>query len=280
MYERARQLGLSVRMEQSEPLTVIYHIGEEYSSTGTGATKHAAKEKAAAEMLEILPIPEEKVKTKPYRKPSHQHKKFIEQKGSNNYSLSEKINPIARLYQIARARGQKVEFLQMETGDSKKGFRFHVQIGESDCAAAHDKNKKAAKRLAAENLLSKLNPDLLESVAVSLPPPPKKGLLKREESAKKQQEKKHVHFVDDQPTARKQQLSNACEKLNIRIQYEEKMMADQYESVLSLSKDNRLLAKFRGHAFALADAEENAAAAAWKNLQELFRESTQTPIRE
>jgi double-stranded RNA-binding protein Staufen len=195
MYERARQLGLPVRIEHNEPLTITYHIGEEYSTTGTGQTKHAAKENAAEKMLAILPLVQEKVKTKPTRKHSNQHKKFIEQKGSNNYSLSEEINPITRLYQIGRVREQKVEFIQMENTDS---FHFHVKLGDNDFADGYDKNKQSAKRLAAENLLSKLNSTLLESIVISLPPAPKKGLLKHEMNSKNQpQEKKHVHFVDD-----------------------------------------------------------------------------------
>jgi hypothetical protein len=270
MYERARQLGLSVRMEHNEPRTVSYHIGEEYSTTGTGQTKHAAKENAAEKMLRILPVPEEKVKTKPNRKHSNQHKKFIEQKGSNNYSLSEEINPITRLYQIGRAREQKIEFIQIEI---EEGFHFHVKIGENESADGYDKNKQAAKRLAAENLLSKLNSDLLGSIVISLPPPPKKGSLKREENSNKQQEKKHVHFVEDHSMIIQQRLMNACQKLNINIQYEDQMIDDRYESILSLTKDDRLLAKFRGHAVVLADAQENASKAAWKNLHELFNGS-------
>jgi uncharacterized protein YpiB (UPF0302 family) len=268
MYERARQLGLPVRIEHNEPLTITYHIGEEYSTTGTGQTKHAAKENAAEKMLAILPLVQEKVKTKPTRKHSNQHKKFIEQKGSNNYSLSEEINPITRLYQIGRAREQKVEFIQMENTDA---FHFHVKLGEHDFADGYDKNKQAAKRLAAENLLSKLNSTLLESIVISLPPAPKKGLLKHEVNSKnQQQEKKHVHFVDDQPMITQQRLTHACQKLDIHIQFEDQMINDQYESILSLTKNDKLLAKFRGNGLILGDAQENASKAAWKNLHGLF----------
>jgi hypothetical protein len=274
MYERAKQLGLSVQIEHNEPLTVTYHIGEQYSATGTGITKHAAKQIAAEKMLEILPLPKEKIKQKHNRKHSNQHKKFIEQKGSNNYSLSEEINPITRLYQIGRAREKKIEFIQIENNENEKIFYFHVKFGENDFADGYDKNKQAAKRIAAENLLLKLNFDPLESIINSLPPPPKKGLLKREENSNKQQEKKHVHFIEDQLITNKQKLFDACQKLNINIQYDDQIMTDQYESILSLSKNDRLLAKFRGNAVVLIDAHENAAEAAWKNLHELFNEAT------
>jgi hypothetical protein len=277
MYERAKQLGLSVQIEHNEPLTITYHIGEQYSTTGTGSTKHEAKQVAAKKMLEILPLTEDKPKAKHNRKRTNQHKKFIEQKGSNNYSLSEEINPITRLYQIARAREQKIEFIQIENYENDKIFHFHVQIGENDFGDGYDKNKQAAKRLAAENLLSKLNPNLLESISISLPPPPSKGLLKREDHFNKQQEKKHVHFIEDQLITIKQKLADACQKLNINIQYDDQIITNQYQSILSLSKDDHLLAKFRGNASILIDAQENASAAAWKNLQELFNGTKNLP---
>jgi len=55
MYERAKQLGLSVRIESHDPFTVIYHIGEKYSAMGKGFNKHSAKQSAAEKILEILP---------------------------------------------------------------------------------------------------------------------------------------------------------------------------------------------------------------------------------
>jgi hypothetical protein len=243
-------------------------------------------------MLEILPIPEEKSKEKPCRKRTNQHKKFIEQKGSSNYSLSQDINPITRLYQIARARNIKIEFNDLEKLPDEKSFHFHVKFGDHDFADGYGQNKQAAKRSAAENLLSKLNPDLLGSIVIltplSLPPPPAKGLLKRNEnSSNKQQEKKHVHFVeqekssDHQPSiTTKQQLINASEKLNIIIHYQDNMITNdnnQYESIVSLSKDDRLLAQFRGTGPSIVCAQENASLAAWNNLQQLFNGSIPTP---
>ena len=278
MYERARQLGLPVRMEQNEPLKITYHVGEEYSATGTGQTKHAIKEDAAEKMLEILPMPQEKMKSKSNRKHSNQHRKFIEQKGSNSYSLSEEINPITRLYQIGRAREQKVEFIQLENTENEKGYHYLAKLGENDFADGYDKSKQAAKRIAAENLLSTLNPNYLVSIVNSLPPAPKKGLLKREENSNKQQEKKHVHFLDEQPIVIQQRLNSACQKLNINIQFEDEKITDQFQSILTLTKDDRILAKFRGDGVALTDAQENASKAAWKNLHELFTGSIRTPI--
>lgn len=272
MYERAKQLGLSVQIEHNEPLTVTYYIGEKYTTTGTGQTKHEAKQTAAEKMLEILPIPDEKSKQKSIRKHSHQHKKFIEQKGSNNYSLSEEINPITRLYQIGRAREKKIEFIQINNPENEKIYHFHVIFGENDFADGYDKSKQAAKRSAAENLLLKLNPEQLELTTISLPPPPKKGLLKREENLNKQQEKKHVHFNEDQLITTKQRLKIQCNKYDIQIQYDDEFITNQYESILSLTKDKQLIGKFRGKALELMDAQENASEIAWKHLYELFNE--------
>lgn len=272
MYERAKQLDLAVRIEHNELLTITYHIGDKYSTTGTGTTKHEAKQIAAEKMLQILPLPKEKLKQKSNRKHNSQHKKFIEQKGSTNYSVCEEINPITRLYQIGRAREEKIEFIQMENTEDEKLFHFHVKFGENNFADGYDKNKQAAKRIAAENLLLKLNSDLIEPVIISLPPPPKKGLLKREESSNKQQEKKHVHFIEDQLITIKQRLINQCEKHDIHIQYDDELITDQYESILSLTKGDRLLGKFRGKGSELIDAQENASEAAWKNFQDLFNE--------
>lgn len=272
MYERARRLRLPVRMEQTEPMTITYFIGDEYSATSTGQTKQLAKEIAAEKMLEILPIPEDKVHGKACRKISNQHQQFIEQRGSINYSSSERINPITRLYQIGRARHEQVQFIEIESNNQVK--HFQAKLGENNIADGHAPSKQTAKRLAAENLLIKLNilpTDPLPSG--SLPPPPKKGLLKREKSAKNQAEQKHVHFVDDRSIVRKEQLSKACEELNIIIEYEEQKLPEQFESILSLSKDDRLLAKFRGHGQDIDNAQENAAAAAWKNLHQFFNQS-------
>jgi hypothetical protein len=290
MYERARQLGLSVQLVHNEPLTITYRIGEQYSTTGTGLTKHAAKQTAAENMLEILPLPIEKQKQKHNHKHDNQRKKFIHQKGSNDYSLSEEINPITRLYQIARARDIKIEFVQLENPSDKKRFHFHVKFGDNDIADGYGQNRQAAKRSAAENLLLKLNPDLLGSISIPLPPPPAKGLLKRDENSNKQQEKKHVHFVEDeivQPEkvdqlsmTIKQQLINACQKLNIHIQFDDQLITNdqnQYQSILSLAKDDRLLAQFRGEASSFIDAQENASITAWKNLQQLFNGSIEIP---
>jgi hypothetical protein len=261
MYERAKQLGLSVEIEYPEPLTITYHIGEHYSITATGPTKHHAKQFAAEKMLEILPLPNEKQKHN--RKRSNQHIKFIEQKGSTNYSLSEEINPITRLYQIARARNTKIEFIELEDSSNEKFFHFHVKFNENEFADGYGKNKQAAKRSAAENLLLKLNPNL--------PPPPIKGLLKRDENSPKSHRKKHVHFFDDDLI--QQKLINSCEKLNIHIEYNDQIITNnQYESVLSLSKDDQLLAQFRGNANSIIHAQENAAVVAWKELEELFNQ--------
>ncbi|CAF3748699.1 unnamed protein product, partial [Adineta steineri] len=293
MYERAKQLGLSVQIVHEDPLKVTYRVGEQYSTVGTGQTKHEAKQIAAEKMLEILPIPidksQPKTKQKSARNHSNQHKKFIEQKGSNNYSLSEEINPITRLYQIGQARDIKIEFIQLEYSLNDKQFHFQVRFGENDFADGYGKNKQAAKRIAAENLLTKLNPDIYGSINITLPPPPIKGLLKRDENSHKQhqQEKKHVHFLEEQINEHvktdfnhqstitiKQQLINACQKLNIHIQYDDQLITNdenQYQSILSLSKDNRLLAQFRGHGLSLIRAQENVSTIAWKTLRQLFK---------
>ncbi|CAF4309513.1 unnamed protein product, partial [Rotaria magnacalcarata] len=298
MYERAKQLGLSVQIKYNEPLTITYLIGEQYSAMGTGATKNAAKRIAAEQMLEILPLSSEVVKQKHIRKHGSQHKKFIEQKGSVSYSLTGQINPITRLYQIGRARDIKIEFNELENENDDKTFHFHVKFGDDDSADGYGKNKQIAKRSAAENLLSKLNPNLLESIDVatpaSLPVGPIKSLLKRDENVNEQHEKKHVHFIEDELVEHekktiehqssitiKQQLINACQKLNLDIQYDDQLIADneQCETILTLSKDDRILAKFRAHAPSVIRAQENVSLTAWRNLQQLFNGSIQLPKR-
>ena len=291
MYERAQRLGLSVHVERNEPLTITYVIGEQYSTTGSGSTKQAAKQIAAEKMLEILPLPKEK--SKHNRKHDRQHQKFIEQKASNDYSLSEQINPITRLYQIARARNIKVEFHELDYLSNEKLFHFHVKFDEHDVADGYGKSKRLAKRLAAENLLSKIYPDVLKSIDSSVLLP-RKSLLKRDECINKQQETKHVHFGHDEiipyeqtsisnsqlSTKIEQQLRNACQKLNIYIQYDNQILNNddnQYESILTLSNDDRLLAKFCAYAPSIILAKEKVSFTAWKNLQQLFNGSIQIP---
>ena len=84
MYERAKQLGLTVRTEWKDPLTVTYRIGEEYVSTGQGFNRHSAKQQAAERMLSILPVDDDQA--------------------------IPTINPITRLYQLAQARQVHLEF--------------------------------------------------------------------------------------------------------------------------------------------------------------------------
>lgn len=271
MYERAKQLGLAVQIEHTDPLTVTYRIGNEYSTTGTGPTKQTAKEDAARQMLEILPEPSEKSTGKSNRKNKNQHRKFIEQKGSNNYSQAEHINPITRLYQIGQARNEKIEFSEIKHPENDNRFHFQVVFGENHFAYGSDKNKQAAKRLAAENLLLKLNIHSIDATKMPLPPPPKKGLLKREENSGK--EKKHVHFIEEDILSKKQQLIQACQELDIQIEYEDRLIDDKYESILSLKKDEQLVAKFRGLATLVNDAQEKASVTAWKNLKDLFNQS-------
>lgn len=296
LYERARQLALPVQMiiDVKEPFTVTCQIGEQYETTATGSSKQQAKQMAAEKMLEVLPIPAEKSKSKFHSKASKQHQKFIEQKGLAEYSVSHGINPITRLYQIARARNAQVLFEELEKLSDDKQFHFRVQFGDDQTADGHGQNKQAAKRTAAEHLLSQLNPHLLESSvhpssSASLPPAPSKSLLKRDEPAPKQHEKKHVHFLveEEKPVDRpssisiKQQLIKACQKLNIHVDYEDDLMTKDlqqcHQSIVSLAIDDRLLAQFRGQGPSLTRAQENASMAAWNNLRQLFNGSIPTP---
>ena len=297
LYERARQLDLPVQMtvDVKELFTVTCQIGEQYETSATSSSKQQAKQMVAEKMLELLPLPVEKSKSKFHSKTSKQHQKFIEQKGLAEYSVSQEINPITRLYQIARARNAQVLFDELEKSSDDKQFHFRVQFGDDQTADGHGQNKQAAKRTAAENLLSQLNPQLLESSVhptspALLPPAPSKGLLKRDESAPKQHEKKHVHFLveEEKPVDRpsssitiKQQLIKACQKLNIRINYEDDLMTNDlqqcHQSIVSLAIDDRLLAQFRGQGPSLIRAQENASMAAWNNLRQLFNGSIPTP---
>lgn len=190
MYERAKQLALPVRLEIIDPVTVRYLIGEKYSATGHGLNKHTAKQSAAEQLLAILP----------------------------------QTNPISRVYQLAQSRQVKIEFLPLLT--EEKNYRIQLKFGEHDQVEGQGQTKQLAKRVAAENLLSKL-----ETVVV-LPAAPAKGLLKRDGH---KQEKKHVHFLDDviekdeQSSTRvksihrtnrnKQELIELCAKCQIQIEY-------------------------------------------------------------
>jgi len=53
--------------------------------------------------------------------------------------------------------------------------------------------------------------------------------------------------------------------------------SSRYQSIVSLSKDDRLLAQFRGHGPSLIRAQDNASSAAWNNLKPLFNGSIQVP---
>ncbi|CAF4421961.1 unnamed protein product, partial [Adineta steineri] len=140
---------------------------------------------------------------------------------------------------------------------------------------------------------------------VVLPPPPAKGLLKRDGNKENitKQEKKHVHFVkvvikkDEQLSSRqsppspnmscsnKQQLIEACQKFQIHLEYLDEMIKNEnsnssrYQSIVSLSTSNRLLAQFRGYGPTLLRAQENASSAAWNNLRQLFNESIQASCK-
>jgi hypothetical protein len=205
MYERAKQLGLSVRVESIDPFTVTYHIGEKYSASGKGFNQYSAKQSAAEKMLQILP--------------------------SNN--IQQNPNPITRIYQLAQQRQVKIECIQ---SSNRENFICQLKFGENDTAEGHGKTKQLARRAAAEILLDKLDP------IVILPPPPAKGLLKRDGNNENltKQEKKHVHFVEEviekdeqisprQPSStisnsNKQQLIDACEKLKIHVEYFDEMV--------------------------------------------------------
>jgi len=211
MYERAKQLGLSVRMESNDPFTVTYHIGEKYLAIGKGFNQHSAKQSAAEKMLEILPI-------------------------NNNQQ-----NPITRIYQLAQIRQVKIEFIQLI---SIENFLFQIKFGDNEHAEGYGKTKQMAKRAAAEILLEKLEP------IVILPPPPVKGLLKRDGNNDNinKQEKKHVHFVeeviekDEQLSPRqlssnisnsnKQQLIEACQKLKIHLEYLDELVCIELKLIL------------------------------------------------
>lgn len=297
MYERARHLGLPVQIENPEPCTIIYRIGENYQSMATGSTKQIAKTLAAEKMLEWLPEMEEKPAGKLKSKRTHQHRKFVEQRGSLDYATSHEINSITRVYQIGQARHRKVEFVELEKLPNDKRFHFQVRFDDQHHGEGFGSSKQAAKRAAAEHLLSELNPDVLQSglspnMIPSTPTLPIKSLLKRDENSNKSHEKKHVHFRDDEIVQTeksddyspsftiKQQLIKACQKLNIQVEFEDEPKENdhgQAQSILSLSIDGRLLAKFRGQAPSIKRAQENASTAAWTNLKELFNGSVLTP---
>ena len=78
----------------------------------------------------------------------------------------------------------------------------------------------------------------------------------------------------------KQQLINACQRLNLHIQYDDQLLANdenQYESILSVRKDDRLLAQFRGHGLSQVRAHENVSMSAWRHLRQLFHGTIEMP---
>ncbi|CAF0876864.1 unnamed protein product [Rotaria sp. Silwood1] len=262
MYERAKQLGLSVYIKFDDPFTVTYHIGENYSTIGKGYNKQSAKQIAAKKMLEILP----------------------------SHNIQQNLNPITRIYQLAQQRQVKIEFIQLF---NRENITFQIKLGDNDIAEGYGKTKQIAKQAAAEALLEKL-----DSIVI-LPPPPVKGLLKRDGNNDNinKSEKKHVHFVEDiiekdeqtfsfqsSPTilnSYKQKLIEACQKLHMHIEYLDKMNENEntgssrYQSIVSLSTDDRLLAQFCGHGPSLIRAQENASSAVWNNLKQLLNGSIQ-----
>lgn len=291
MYERAKQLDLPVQIQQNDPLAITFLIGKQYSATGTGTTKILAKRMAAEKMLELLPLPEEREKVKVLRKRTHQHQKFIEQKGASEYGSSQEINPVTRLYQIARAKSTNAHFEELEKPTNDKSFHCRVQFGEHDSADGHGHSKQAAKRSAAETLLSKLNVNL-QGTSPSLPVTSSKSSfkLKRDGNANRLEEKKRVHFdgqdIDrsndraDRGSSIQQRMRSACEKLKITVDYDDKVANDddqRYESILSLSIGDRILARFRGHGSTAVRAQENVSTTAWKNLHKLFNGSIPAP---
>lgn len=296
MYERAKKLSLTVNLECQTPNQVTYRIGEHYSTIGTGINKQTAKQQAAEKMLEILPDNDQQQKEPSNRKRNNQHKKFIQQKGSVDYSWSDDINPITRLYQIAQARNVSIDFESFQKSESRQVFQSVVHYGDELTAEGMGQSKQAAKRNAAQQMLLQLYPDTNRIVkspsTLSSTSVPGKSLLKREENSPKKIEKKHVHFREDEngiaekKTTRscgisiREQLIKACNKLNIEIEYQDESVSEEpieYQSLLSLSTGDRLLAKFRGLGPSLERARENVSHAAWKNLRQLFNGSIPTP---
>ena len=231
MYERAHQLGLAVHIEFNDPLTVTYHLGEHYSAKGTGFNQHSAKQFAAKRMLQILSSP----KTR-----------------ATDGQPSTEANPVARLHQLAQARHVKLELIEVNHSPSEPNFTIRVQFDQKELAEGHGKTKQLAKRAAAEISLEKLEP------VIALPLAPCKGVLKRSEGNDplSRQEKKHVHFADDvvekdEPVSvrssssssspsspscsRRQQLTNACQRLKIDVNYlDELVSVQQSVSILTL----------------------------------------------
>lgn len=225
MYERAKQLGLVVRVQWNDPCTVTYRIGEHFSSTGHGYNRQAAKLIAAENILKLLPNPS-KTKSSPT------------------------INPITRLYQLAQSRQVQVQFVPLEKSSSHDKYSFRVTFGEKDSSEGHGSTKQLAKRAAAETLLEKLDP------VVVLPPSPGKSLLKKEShtDGSTQQPKKHVHFDErviakDEELAmrpcvtlasptiahyQKQQLADTCRRMNIDVKYTDERVKSDGFSFISL----------------------------------------------
>ncbi len=202
MYERAKQLGLPVRLEFNDPFTATYYIGEKYSATSKGFNKQSAKQSAAEKILEILP------KTS---------------------------NPLTRVYQLAQSRQVKIEFIQLPIKDN---YHYQIKFGDHEHAEGFGKTKQFAKRAAAEALLEKLDP----IVVLPPPPVKgllKRDGTKQEK--KHVHFVEDVIEKDEQITSRqssthysnKQELINACQKLKIHVEYNDEMVCRRFSSITS-----------------------------------------------
>ena len=215
MYERAKELGLSVHVEWNDPSTVTYQMGDDYIATAQGSNRYLAKQLAAEKILQILSM------------------------NNNPLKFPQTMNPITKLYHLAQARQYSVEFIQLKSSSIQEKYHFQVKVDQIHVADGYGSTKQLAKRAAAEIILEKLDP------AVVLPPPPSKGLLKRNvnNDGTTKQEKKRVHFVaeviakDEELSKRssaisspticnyqKQQLIEACDRFNIHVQYDDEQV--------------------------------------------------------
>lgn len=198
MYERAKQLALPVRLEIVDPVTVRYFIGENYSTTGHGLNKQAAKQSAAEQLLTILP----------------------------------QTNPISRVHQLAQSRQVKIEFVSLAS--EEKNYRIQLKFGEDDQAEGSGRTKQLAKRAAAENLLAKFDTIVVLPPAPAKGVLKRDGNKQEKKHVhflaevieKDEQSSSSPRATSTHRTNRnKQELIDLCQKCQIQVEYDDEAVS-------------------------------------------------------
>lgn len=137
-------------------------------SYGEGSSKKSAKGEAAEMMVELLKVQASHnsgsctiVNKKPKsRKPKNivksEVKTFSEEDDNYDFQVSEKLDPVSKLFQIQqKTRGMDPVFRSLSEKGQNNQFLVEVIVGELSFVGSGP-NKKAAKKSAAEGMLTKM----------------------------------------------------------------------------------------------------------------------------